>query len=55
MILAAKAKGINVNYEQLLADLHYWGESVKVDWAREYWGTQEGRNPAALTGSEAAP
>lgn len=38
VILAAKAKGIPVNYEELFADLCYWGDNVKARWAREYWG-----------------
>ncbi len=37
VILAAKAKGIPVNYEQLFVDLCWW-ESAKARWAREYWG-----------------
>lgn len=55
VVLAAKAKGIPVNYEELFTDLHYWGDKVKARWAREYWGapTIEGTGaPAAL---EAAP
>ena len=38
VILAAKAKGIPVNYEELFADLVYWGDNVKARWAREFWG-----------------
>jgi CRISPR system Cascade subunit CasB len=38
VILAAKAKGIAINYEQLFVDLQYWGDLVKARWAREYWG-----------------
>ena len=38
VVLAAKAKGILVNYEELFADLFYWGDKVKARWAREYWG-----------------
>lgn len=41
VILAAKAKGVPVNYEQLFADLCYWGDKVKERWAREYWGGAE--------------
>jgi CRISPR system Cascade subunit CasB len=37
VILAAKAKGIPVNYEALFADLVYWGDTVKARWARDYW------------------
>ncbi len=41
VILAAKANGIPVNYEELFVDLHYWGERVKISWACEYWGVPE--------------
>ena len=55
VILAAKAKGIVVNYERLFADLSYWGDRVKADWAREYWGVPEVEEPPAQSASEAAP
>jgi CRISPR system Cascade subunit CasB len=48
VILTAKAKGIPVNYEELFADLCYWGDNVKARWAREYWG-------APVEAEEAAP
>lgn len=38
IVLAAKAKGIPVNYQELFTDLWYWGDNVKARWAREYWG-----------------
>jgi CRISPR system Cascade subunit CasB len=38
VVLAARAKGIPINYEDLFADLVYWGDHVKARWAREYWG-----------------
>jgi CRISPR type I-E-associated protein CasB/Cse2 len=41
VILAAKAKDVPINYEQLFADLCYWGDRVKERWAREYWGGTE--------------
>lgn len=41
VVLAAKAKGIAVNYEQLFIDLHYWSDNVRSSWAREYWGAPE--------------
>lgn len=41
VILAAKAKDVRVNYEQLFADLCYWSDKVKERWAREYWGGAE--------------
>ena len=55
VILAAKAKGIPINYEELYADLCYWGDNVKARWAREYWGAPEGEETAALALSEATP
>jgi CRISPR type I-E-associated protein CasB/Cse2 len=55
VILAAKAKGIPINYEELYADLCYWGDNVKARWAREYWGAPEGEETAALASSEATP
>ncbi len=55
MILAAKAKGIPVNYEELFADLCYWGDNVKARWAREYWGATESEESAAFPTLEAAP
>jgi len=41
VVLAAKAKGIPVNYEELFTDWWYWGDRVKARWAREYWGVSE--------------
>jgi CRISPR system Cascade subunit CasB len=55
VILAAKAKGIPVNYEELFTDLHYWGDKVKARWAREYWGAPAMEEPGALAALEAAP
>ena len=47
VILAAKPKGIPVNYEELFADLVYWGDNVKARWARQYWGVSEEPEEAA--------
>lgn len=55
VVLAARAKGIPVNYEELYADLCYWGDNVKARWAREYWGAPEAEEPASLATSEATP
>jgi len=55
VILAAKAKGIPINYEELFVDLHYWNSNVKARWAREYWGAPEGEESAPLAASETAP
>jgi CRISPR type I-E-associated protein CasB/Cse2 len=38
IVRAAQAKGIRVNYTQLLADLLWWNEQVKVAWANAFWG-----------------
>jgi CRISPR type I-E-associated protein CasB/Cse2 len=55
VVLAARAKRIPVNYEELFADLYYWGGDVKARWAQEYWGAPEGADSAAVAASEAAP
>jgi CRISPR system Cascade subunit CasB len=55
VILAAKAKGVDVNYEQLLVDLYYWGDRVKADWARQYWSVPEAAEGTAATGSGDVP
>lgn len=54
LILAAKAKSVPVNYEQLFADLCHWGDKVKERWAREYWGGAEDGEVAVAT-TEGAP
>jgi CRISPR system Cascade subunit CasB len=51
IILAAKAKGVKVNYEELFIDLYYWGDSVKARWASEYWGVRESEEPPVATGA----
>ena len=38
VIRTTQAKGVAINYEELLKDLHYWGDRVKVRWANAYWG-----------------
>jgi CRISPR system Cascade subunit CasB len=55
VVLAAKAKGIPVNYEQLYADLWYWSSRVKEQWAREYWEARASEEPAAVSMTEAEP
>ena len=55
VILAAKAKGIPVNYEQLYAHLWYWSSWVKEQWAREYWEARESEEPATASTTEAEP
>lgn len=41
IILAARARKIAVNYEQLFTDLRYWGTTVKARWAGQFWGVPE--------------
>jgi len=55
VILAAKAKGIPVNYEKLFADLCYWGGTVKAHWAREYWGAPDTDKSMPAIATEATP
>lgn len=55
IIFAAKSKGVAVNYEALLRDLYYWGEKVKADWAREYWGAPEADAQTVLAAPEIVP
>ncbi len=53
VVLAAKAKGLPVNYGQLFTDLFYWSDAVKARWAAEFWGKPaEDGLPAT---AEAAP
>ena len=49
VVLAAKAKGVPLNYEELFIDLWYWGDKVKARWAREYWGATEGEEAVAAS------
>lgn len=46
VVLAAKAKGIPVNYEELFVDLWWWSDKRKERWAREYWRVAELEEPA---------
>lgn len=39
IIKAANRKNIAVNFSQLLKDLTFWGEQVKVEWASKYWAS----------------
>ena len=55
VILAAKAKGFPVNYEQLFLDLCYWSDRVKARWAQEYWGATGFEEETLATTVEAAP
>jgi CRISPR system Cascade subunit CasB len=44
VVRAAQAKGVSVNYAQLLSDLLWWNERVRVEWAKAFWGTTEPDN-----------
>ena len=43
--LAAQAKGISIDYDQLFADIKFFGgegvDRVKTSWAQAYWGSSE--------------
>lgn len=46
VILAARAKGIAVDYQRLYLDLRSWdhgfyGDRVRKDWAQDFWGQSE--------------
>jgi len=55
IVLAAKARGIKVNYERLFSDLHYWSDHVKASWAREYWGAPESEDSTEPAIAEVEP
>ncbi len=55
VVLAAKARGIPVNYERLFSDLHYWSDHVKASWAREYWGAPESEDSTEPAIAEVEP
>ncbi len=55
VVLAARSKGIPINYEALYADLCYWSDNVKAHWAKEYWGVPETGEQAVLSTEETAP
>lgn len=37
MVLMAKSQGVPVNYTQLEADLRFWTDRTKTDWAASFW------------------
>lgn len=41
LVRAAQAKGGAVHYARLLSDLICWGDWVKAEWAKAFWGTGE--------------
>lgn len=46
VVRAAQAQGIPVSYVRLLSDLLYWGDDVKLRWARSFWGAAEAVLPS---------
>lgn len=51
VILAARAKGVGINYEQLYKDLRFWSRPVKTRWATEYWQASDRANTDQETAS----
>ncbi len=41
VVLAAKSRGIPINYEALLEDILWWGDRVRARWARAFWVGKE--------------
>ena len=41
LVRAALAKEVPVHYARLLSDLICWGDDVKVEWAKAFWGAGE--------------
>lgn len=52
VILAARSKGVPVNYEDMFVSLYYWGDNVKARWAREYWGAAESEESLAAEATQ---
>lgn len=57
VVLAAKPKGIKINYEQLFLDLWRWewSERVKADWATAFWGAPAEEEAVPPANTEVAP
>lgn len=41
LVMYAKTKEIDVNYNQLEEDLSYWSDPVKVRWAKSFWRVEK--------------
>jgi CRISPR system Cascade subunit CasB len=37
MVLLAKSEGVPINYVKLAADLKFWGDRTKAEWAADFW------------------
>lgn len=58
VVRSAHAKGMHVNYIQLLSDLLWWGDHVQVAWAKSFWGATEPNDGVAanlMDSEEATP
>jgi hypothetical protein len=55
VILAAKSKGIPVNYETLGADLLWWGDRVCTRWAQAYWGGGQAADESTAAATTETP
>ncbi|MCO5044034.1 MAG: type I-E CRISPR-associated protein Cse2/CasB [Kiritimatiellae bacterium] len=40
LVRMAQSKGVRIGYARLLFDLLWWGEKVRIAWARSYWRAQ---------------
>ncbi|MBW7907314.1 MAG: type I-E CRISPR-associated protein Cse2/CasB [Kiritimatiellae bacterium] len=40
LVRMAQAKDVRIGYARLLSDLLWWGENVRIAWARSYWRVQ---------------
>jgi CRISPR type I-E-associated protein CasB/Cse2 len=47
VLRTAERKGVPVDFARLYRDLTYWSGRVKVEWARDYWGTPRDEAPVA--------
>ena len=43
MVLLAKSQGVSINYEQLMTDMKFWSDRIKIQWAEVFWGQDENR------------
>ena len=50
VVLAARPRGIPVNYEQLFIDLSYWPGKTREQWAKKFWGAPEAGEGAGSGG-----
>ena len=53
IVLAAKSKGIPVNFETLIADILWWGDRVRTRWAQAYWRGAQAEDATVPAATEA--